>query len=77
MPFTSKDPQANPDAQAELKKLTGKLNVPVLVIGRDRLDGFETGQWQAALDHAGYPKSVPVRQPAGTPATTPAPAAPR
>lgn len=74
VPFTSKDPQANPDAQAELKKLTGKLNVPVLLIGSDRLDGFESGQWQAALDRAGYPKSVPARQPAGAPATAPAPA---
>jgi glutaredoxin len=57
-PFSNKDPQASPEAQAELQKLTGKLSVPVLVVGSDRVDGFEAGQWQAALDRAGYPKSA-------------------
>ncbi len=80
VPFASKDPQTNPQVQTELKKLTGKLNVPVLMIGNDRLDGFEAGQWQTALDRAGYPKTLPVRQPAGTPvpaAPAPAPTAAR
>ncbi|MDP1929663.1 MAG: glutaredoxin family protein [Thiobacillus sp.] len=67
-PFSNKDPQASPDAQAELKKLTGKLSVPVLVVGSDRIDGFETEQWNAALDRAGYPKST-------LPGSKPAPAA--
>ena len=71
IPFSSKDPQASPEAQADLQKLTGKLNVPVLVVGSDKIDGFESGQWQAALDRAGYPKSaLPGRKP--TPQTTPA-----
>ena len=56
--FSNKDPQANPEAQAELKKLTGQLRVPVLVVGSDKIDGFESDQWQAALDRAGYPKSA-------------------
>lgn len=77
VPFNNKDPQANPSAQAELHKLTGRLSVPVLVVGSDKIDGFETGQWQAMLDRAGYPKSAPPgRKPAPQPATTPAPAAP-
>lgn len=77
VPFSSKDPQANPSAQAELQKLTGHLSVPVLVVGSDKIDGFETGQWQAMLDRAGYPKSAPPgRKPAPQPAATPAPAAP-
>ncbi len=77
VPFSSRDPQASPEAQAELKKLTGHLSVPVLVVGSDRIDGFETGQWQAALDRAGYPKSaLPGSKPAASvnpapPATTP------
>jgi glutaredoxin len=75
IPFSSKDPQASPEAQAELKKLTGQLRVPVLVVGSDKIDGFETEQWQSALDRAGYPKSVlPGRKPA--PQTTPAAPAP-
>jgi len=77
VPYSSKDPQASPEAQADLQKLTGKLNVPVLVVGADKIDGFETGQWQAALDRAGYPKSAlpgrkPVPQTAAAPATPPA-----
>jgi glutaredoxin len=77
VPFSNKDPQANPSAQAELQKLTGRSNVPVLVVGSDKIDGFETGQWQAMLDRAGYPKSAPPgRKPAPQTAVTPAPAAP-
>jgi len=72
VPFSSKDPQASPEAQAELQKLTGRLSVPVLTVGNDKIDGFETGQWQAALDRAGYPKSAaPGSKPA--PAANPAP----
>ena len=79
VPFSNKDPQANPEAQAELQKLTGRLRVPVLVVGSDKIDGFETGQWQAMLDKAGYPKTpmpgakpVPAAQPAApAPASAP------
>jgi glutaredoxin len=69
VPFSNKDPQASPESQAELQKLTGRLSVPVLVVGSDKIDGFETGQWQAMLDRAGYPKSAP-------PGRKPTPAAP-
>jgi len=77
VPFSNKDPQASPEAQAELQKLTGQLRVPVLVVGSDKINGFETGQWQAMLDRAGYPKSAPPgrKQPPET-AASPAPAAP-
>ncbi|NDP49278.1 MAG: glutaredoxin family protein [Sulfuriferula multivorans] len=75
VPFNNKDPQASPEAQAELQKLTGRLSVPVLVVGSDKVDGFETGLWQAALDRAGYPKSaLPGRKPAPAAAPVPAPA---
>jgi hypothetical protein len=40
----------------------------VLLVGRDKIDGFEADQWHAALDKAGYPKSAP-------PGSKPAPAA--
>ncbi|HEX7970985.1 MAG TPA: glutaredoxin family protein [Thiobacillus sp.] len=78
VPFSNKDLQASPEAQAELQKLTGKLNVPVLLVGSDKVEGFEAGQWQAALDRAGYPKAAPSGRkpvPAATPAPAPAPAA--
>jgi glutaredoxin len=57
VPFSTKDLQSSTSAQAELQKLTGKLNVPVLVIGSDKVEGFGAAQWEAALDKAGYPKS--------------------
>ena len=78
VPFSSKDPQASVEAQAELKKLTGRLSVPVLLVGSDKIDGFETGQWHEALDRAGYPKTaLPGRKPASpAPAPAPTPAAP-
>ena len=75
VPFSNKDPQSSPEAQAELQKLTGRLSVPVLVVGSDKIDGFETGQWQAALDRAGYPKSAPPGSKRPVPPAAPAPAA--
>ncbi len=75
VPFSNKDPQASPEAQAELQKITGQLRVPVLIVGSDKIDGFESGQWNAAIDRAGYPKTVlPGGKP--TPEATPAPASP-
>jgi glutaredoxin len=72
IPYSNKDPQASEAAQAELQKLTGQLRVPVLVVGSDKVNGFETEQWHAALDRAGYPKSAP---PGRKPAAPDAPAA--
>ena len=74
VPYSSKDLQASEDARNEVQKLTGKLNVPILLVGAAKLEGFAAGPWQAALDRAGYPKSAPPgRKPA--PATAAAPAA--
>jgi len=70
VPFSSKDLQASEDARNEVQKLTGKLNVPVLLVGSDKIEGFAAGQWQAALDRAGYPKSAP---PGSKPVPPPAP----
>jgi glutaredoxin len=73
VPFSSKDLQASEAARNEVQKLTGKLNVPVLLVGSDKVDGFEPGRWQSALDRAGYPKSaLPGRKPVPPPAPVPA-----
>lgn len=76
VPHTTKDPQTGAEVQGELQKLTGRLNVPVLVVGSDKVDGFEAGQWNALLDKAGYPKSPMPGRPASPPAAAEAPAAP-
>jgi hypothetical protein len=83
VPHTIKDPM-EPGMREELKKATGGDEVvPVVQVGRRVLRGFEEGQWNAALDDAGYPKTalVPVTPvqakpaPAATP-TSPEQAAP-
>lgn len=80
IPFTSKNPETSED-RAALLKLTGRSHVPVLVVGADKIDGYESGQWDAALDKAGYPKAGDLLKkptPANTAESnkTPAPAAP-
>ena len=72
VPFGSKDLRASEAARNEVQKLTGKLDVPVLLVGSEKIEGFESGRWQAALDHAGYPKSA---LPGHVPAPPPAPVA--
>lgn len=56
IPFTEKTVQGEAD-QAELKTLTGDTGVPVLKVGRQTLKGFEAGNFNSALDLAGYPKA--------------------
>ena len=63
VPFSEKDAGV-PAVQAELKKLIGALQVPVLAVGTvTRLTGYEEGAWNNALDDAGYPKSAPFLRP--------------
>lgn len=47
---------SNGEVQEALMGLTGgELEVPVVKIGKNVLRGFEDGQWNTALDAAGYP----------------------
>jgi len=54
IPYTEKDAQADRDA---LRKATGGLDVPVLVVGRDVVKGYAASVWDTALDAAGYPNA--------------------
>ncbi len=56
IPYTEKDPQADLDAY---KKLMGGLEIPVLVVGRERLKGYAQAVWDEAFDAAGYPRNAP------------------
>lgn len=71
VPFNEKN-ASTPEVQAEMKKLMGALEVPMLAVGTvTRLKGYEPGAWNAALDEAGYPKSAPYLRPKPKePATT-------
>ena len=42
---------------AELKRREGVLELPILRLGVQRLQGFDPGEWQAILDAAGYPRN--------------------
>src|SRR5712692_2794734 len=78
VPHTVKDPLA-PGMREELKKATGGDEVvPVIEVGRQVLRGFEEGQWNAALDAAGYPKTalVPVKPVQAKPVAAAPPPAP-
>ena len=58
VPFAQKNPAASPDDAAALKRLVGKLEVPVLLVGKSKpLKGFDEAQWNGALDAADYPKA--------------------
>ena len=56
VPHTARNAQKEHEA---LKKLTGGLDVPVLVVGRNTIKGYSEPEWDAALDSAGYPRTPP------------------
>lgn len=61
IPHTEFD-ATEPAFQEQLKKLIGgDLVVPVLTVGKSVLRGFEAGQWNTALDAAGYPGSALIK----------------
>lgn len=55
IPYTESNPQA--DIEAFRKASGGSMEVPVLLVGTQRLKGYRDVDWDAALDLAGYPKS--------------------
>ncbi len=61
VPYASKNPETPADAEA-LKKLIDNIEVPVLVLGPGRtVRGYNAGEWDKALDIAGYPKTSALR----------------
>src|SRR5262249_35655300 len=44
-----------------LKKVSGKIQGPTLVVGSDSVSGFAAAAWSAALDRAGYPAASAYR----------------
>ena len=77
VPYTEMD-ATDVKVHPELKKLTGgTVEVPVLKVGRDAVKGYEEGQWNTALDAAGYPQTAVIApRPPIKPASKPAAAAP-
>lgn len=55
VPYSLKDPAKTPEIAVELKKLTGGLEIPVVVVGKNHQKGFEADVWDKMLVTAGYP----------------------
>lgn len=52
-PFEELDVEASPAAKAEFKRLGGR-GVPVILVGRERMDGFDDAALEAMLVDAGW-----------------------
>lgn len=75
IPFVRKTIKDEAEAE-ELKKLAGGLQVPMLLVGKKSLKGFQAQDWDSALDVAGYPKNAPyASRQAAKPADKPVAAA--
>ncbi|KAF0102880.1 MAG: glutaredoxin-like protein [bacterium] len=68
--YSQKDPSTDPEQALALKKLVGAMEVPVIVVGKSHLKGYETTSWDKLLDEAGYPKT-PLIPPPPEPARKP------
>jgi glutaredoxin len=57
VPFTEKTVDTDDDKE-QLRKLAGKLELPLLVVGSRKVAGFQDAAWQDALNAAAYPRSA-------------------
>ena len=73
IPYVEKTVDTGED-QEQLRQLTGKLELPVLVVGNRNIAGFQDAAWQDALSAAAYPRSAQL--PRGYRYAAPEPAAP-
>jgi glutaredoxin len=75
IPYTSRGAE-RPEEQDALRQITGgSLVVPVLVVGKIVLRGYEEGQWNSTLSDAGYPLTKVIAKPIAPAEVKPAPAA--
>jgi glutaredoxin len=73
IPYLEKTVDTGED-QEQLRQLTGKLELPVLAVGKRNIAGFQDAIWQDALSAAAYPRSAQL--PRGYRYAPPGPAAP-
>jgi glutaredoxin len=76
IPFSVRNAQTSRADREALVKLAGSAEVPLLVVGENKLKGFDEDVWSSALDSAGYPRTrLPGQPPAeGRPQPSSAPA---
>lgn len=68
IPYSTRNVENNAENQKALRDLTGNLRIPTLIVGSQKMTGFEDGQWNGALDSAGYPKTPALNAPQPKPA---------
>jgi glutaredoxin len=56
VPFAEKTVTTDEDKE-QLRQLTGKLELPLLLVGSRKIAGFQDAAWQDALTAAAYPRS--------------------
>lgn len=72
VPYAERNPHVDPEA---FKKASGGgMEVPLLMVGSNRLKGYLDTDWDAALDNAGYPRSPYIGYKAPPPVPDPPPA---
>jgi len=72
VPYSVRNPSRQGEQDAWKKVSGGDNSIPLLVIGTTRtLKGFNEGEWTAALDAVGYPRSAPSIKPQAIPAADP------
>jgi glutaredoxin len=57
IPFTEKTVNTDEDKE-QLRQLSGKLELPLLMVGSRKIAGFQDAAWQDALKAAAYPRSA-------------------
>ncbi|MGE5096697.1 MAG: DUF4124 domain-containing protein [Betaproteobacteria bacterium] len=76
VPYSERNAELNAADAEEVKRMIGKLEVPVLRVGEKHVKGYSEGSWQAALDSAGYARApLPGQKVPPPPAAPEAPAA--
>jgi glutaredoxin len=57
VPFSEKNATASQAERDALVKLAGSAEVPLLMVGENKVRGYDEDQWNSALDGAGYPRT--------------------
>ena len=77
VPFSERNAGGSNAEREALVKLAGSAEVPLLMVGENKLRGYDEDQWNSALDGGGYPRTRLPSQPATVPqqaAASPRPA---
>jgi glutaredoxin len=74
VPFSEKNASGNQADRDALMKAAGSAEVPLLMIGENKVRGYDEDQWNSALDGGGYPRT---RLPSQAPTRAPEAPAPK